>query len=71
MNHQRQRKKMVKRYESKKLRKKLKKKQNRGSETHSEARYQSVTAFWVLVHHNIEIVPKRGVPLGEKLLGVV
>ena len=47
MNHQRQRKKMVKQYESKKLRKKLKKKQNRGSETQSEARYRSVTAFWV------------------------
>ena len=47
MNHQRHRKKVVKHYESKKLRKKLKKKQNRGSETQSEAHYQSVTAFWV------------------------
>ena len=47
MNHQRQQKKMVKRYELKKLREKLKKKQNRGSETQSEARYRSVTAFWV------------------------
>ena len=47
MNHQRQRKKMVERYESKKLRKRLKKKQNRGSETQSEARYRFVTAFWV------------------------
>ena len=38
---------MVKRNESKTLPKKLKKKQNRGSETQSEARYRSVTAFWV------------------------
>ena len=47
MNHQRQRKKMIKRYESKKLRKKRKKEKNRGSETQSETRYRSVTAFWV------------------------